>query len=426
MPALDLLDLVDDPVVQQLPARSFRLLVNLVGLAQDGPLPARDRLAWRLHLTEAALARDVAPLVAAGRVFEDGDVITLAGGAPRGRPESAPKAPPAPASQPAAEGPRIDATSPTTPTDTPAGAAAVGSRERTRAWRERKRAEKEGQGRLALFSTVTGGDAVTRHTVTGDAGDASHPVTASPHQHFQRLTSVTPTVTGVTPLHRESLSYKTLENQTQTLAREGDAVTGCDASPPRTDIAAARAAYDRFRPLYPKPASMDPRQPAEQEFLRLVLREGVDPERVIAALGPFAAQLKRDRIEARFVPSSVRWLRERRFDDLAPIVGQPPSGEAVRCAAAKPPDPWLVPVLRQLSAHIGADLTNAWFSQLSVRHQPGGVMLAAPSDFVAATIEARHAEQLRRAVAAVHGETRVMITGPCTVAPAPRQARAPP
>lgn len=410
-----LLALVDDPDLQRLPARAFRLLVNLMGLSQVGPLPDRSRLAWRLHLTAPSLDRDLAPLVAAGRVVADGDRITLV--TERVEPVSA--IAPSPTAAPGPDAGAGDQVASAAGT-----ASAAGSRARTRAWRARRRADKEGQGRLALFSVVTSpaprdvtGDGVTRHSVT-----ERH--TASPHDRNQHVRSVTPGVTGVTPSESLSLSHRTpsRQTQTQTLARERDGVTVGDASPAsppqgsRIDIAAARAAFDRFRDAYPKPPSMDPRRPAEEEFLRLVLREQVDPERIVGALAPFAEQIRRDRIEPRFVPGSARWLRERRFEDIAPAAIPPPRADTC--------DPWLTPVLERLAADLGGDVTAAWFSRLEVlRRGTDAVVLEAPSRIAAARIEEQYRDRLRAAVATVHGPLRVTVTA---AGEAPRHARAPP
>ncbi|WP_146604514.1 DnaA N-terminal domain-containing protein [Rhodoplanes roseus] len=397
----NLLALIDDPVVQRLPPRAFRLLVNLMGLAGAGPLPDRGRLAWRLHLTESALARDLAPLVAAGRVEEVRDRVVLVEFAS--------------CSSPSAQEATATAVSPAPKSSTDAG-----SRERTRAWRARRRsaaATREAQPCLPLVSLVQGavGPVVTDVTacdVTRDgvtAGDASPSPQGVTREPDQGLASVTESVTGVTP-RRESLSFQTPEGrqQTQTLRREGVAVTGRDASPDPADarptgIVPARAAYERFRALYPKPSGMDPRKPAEQEFLRLVLREGIVPERIVAAVAPFAEQVRRDRVEPRYVPASARWLRERRFEDIAE--------SPAPAAAPTSSDPWLAPVIARLSREIGAGDAVAWFSRLAVvKRDPHRVTLAAPTRFVAETIEVRFADRLRAAVAAEHGVGGVGIT----------------
>lgn len=137
---------------------------------------------------------------------------------------------------------------------------------------------------------------------------------------------------GVSPASRplrESLSHENPGRKSLTLARASYAVTAGDASHARSrsavgliDVSGARADFERAE--YPKPAGMDPRRPAEQEFLLLVLCDGVDAKLILAAVALFAEQLRRDRIEPRFVSTTARGLRERRFEDIV-WAGAPPA-----------------------------------------------------------------------------------------------------
>lgn len=413
--------MVDDPVAQRLPPRAFRLLVNLMAMAAAAPLPDRGRLGWRLHLSPGALARDLAPLVAAGLAAEAGARIELV------RDLRCPATAPI---QPGGAAVTHDESA-ATHDESPSVRRDEGSRQRTRAWRARRRAAATEQPRLPLFSVVAaapgaGGDTVTGCDVTGDAvtrGDASPPSPGVTHERNQTLVGVTGDASRVTHPAPQSL-FKTpdLKKETQTLARDGDAVTR-DASPVTSPIAAARAAYDRFRPIYPKPLQNDPSKPAEQEFLKLVLRDGVDPEYILAQEAIFAEQVRRDRTESRYVPASARWLRERRFDDIA-AAARPQARTAPTAAGA---DPWLAPVLSRLEAELGADLVASWFSRLAVvRRDAVGVTLAVPTRFIADWIEAHQRERLRAACRATHGIDRVELIVDQPAAAEPRRARAPP
>jgi hypothetical protein len=99
---------------------------------------------------------------------------------------------------------------------------------------------------------------------------------------------------------------------------------GFELTPPTPRINIA-ARFESFWRVFPHRAGDDPRAPAEKPF-RAALRDGVDPDRIIAGAEAYARlRTKRDQ----YIPTAARWLKEERWQDLAPVN----SAEAKRQAA---------------------------------------------------------------------------------------------
>src|SRR5262249_37921929 len=69
---------------------------------------------------------------------------------------------------------------------------------------------------------------------------------------------------------------------------------------------------DEFWEAYPPREGIDPKKPAQEQFLHAV-RTGTDPQTIIDGAKKYAAVVKG--INPKFVPMAHRWLRERRWED---------------------------------------------------------------------------------------------------------------
>jgi hypothetical protein len=74
--------------------------------------------------------------------------------------------------------------------------------------------------------------------------------------------------------------------------------------------------FERFWRVYPhRGTHPDPIKPARAKF-EAALRLGVDPDIIIAGAERYRAYLKRQGVEARYVPQAQTWLNQERWEQL--------------------------------------------------------------------------------------------------------------
>jgi DNA-binding MarR family transcriptional regulator len=81
--------------------------------------------------------------------------------------------------------------------------------------------------------------------------------------------------------------------------------------------------FEEFWKAYPKRKGDNPKAPARKSFFALV-KQGVDPDAIIRGVKR-ATEKNRERIGTEFIPQTIKWLRDRRWEDYSdetePIAG---------------------------------------------------------------------------------------------------------
>ncbi|MDX9861644.1 MAG: hypothetical protein RBS99_12085 [Rhodospirillales bacterium] len=92
-------------------------------------------------------------------------------------------------------------------------------------------------------------------------------------------------------------------------------------------------AFDRFWSAYPHRGKLpDPKKPAREKFDRKV-RNGIDPETIIAGARRYAGLVRAENIEGRLVCMASTWLNQERWDEGA-APGQPSPAEDIEARRA--------------------------------------------------------------------------------------------
>lgn len=97
----------------------------------------------------------------------------------------------------------------------------------------------------------------------------------------------------------------------------------------------------RFWANYPKRLGSNPKKPANDK-LRVKIKAGADPERIIAGAGAYASEQQRlGKVGTEYIAQAVTWINQERWDDhlpAAPVPGAPPPPTVD--PATIPPDRW--------------------------------------------------------------------------------------
>lgn len=121
------------------------------------------------------------------------------------------------------------------------------------------------------------------------------------------------------------VGVKTTENPPQMKEEEGEERKDANASsavgkPTRSD---RDEIFERFWKSYPSRGDRaNPKSPARKVFDALI-RQGIDPESIIAGLLR-GAGYDRQKVGTEYIPQAVKWLRDRRWEDVPPLI-QPQS-----------------------------------------------------------------------------------------------------
>jgi hypothetical protein len=145
------------------------------------------------------------------------------------------------------------------------------------------------------------------------------------------------------------------------------------------------AAFDRFWAAYP-PRPVNPRARALAVFARLV-KEGEDPEALVAAAGRFAEAVNAERIRPIFVPHARTWLHGRDFEDFA-IADAP--------APAEPAQPVPEHPLAWLKDHMTTQAWASWIERLTVTGEPGAIVITAPLELTRDRVVNEYGQLIRR------------------------------
>lgn len=157
-------------------------------------------------------------------------------------------------------------------------------------------------------------------------------------------------------------------------------------------------AFARFMAAYPN-RRPNPSAPARAKFAE-ALKAGEDAEALVRAAARFAAVVKAEGIEARFVPQARRWLHQREFEDYL--------ADAPATAPADAPEPSPEHPLGWLRSMMTEAAFKAWISTLEVAAQGDGfVELVARTGFQRDRVTSDHGHHLRRR----YGEVRWRIQG---------------
>lgn len=79
---------------------------------------------------------------------------------------------------------------------------------------------------------------------------------------------------------------------------------------------AAAAEFEKFWAAYPRREGSNPKKPAAEKFLRLVL-SGINPADIIAGAKRYAEECARLRTEPKYVAQAVTWINQQRFSDYS-------------------------------------------------------------------------------------------------------------
>ncbi len=76
--------------------------------------------------------------------------------------------------------------------------------------------------------------------------------------------------------------------------------------------------FEEFWAMYPRRIGDNPKKPARTKF-DLLVRDGIDPERIVAAAEVYRMKMQAERkFDTPFVPMARTWLHQHRFEDHAP------------------------------------------------------------------------------------------------------------
>ncbi len=125
-------------------------------------------------------------------------------------------------------------------------------------------------------------------------------------------------------------------------------------------------AFERFWAAYPRRPD-NPKAPARLLFERRV-REGADPEAIVAAACAYAVAVAGRKIDPIFVPHARTWLSQRRWEDYLP--------QDVP-ASAETPQPTPEHPLDWLREEMAPDTWAAWIEPLQLTTEYGRVVIVA-------------------------------------------------
>jgi hypothetical protein len=136
-------------------------------------------------------------------------------------------------------------------------------------------------------------------------------------------------------------------------------------------------AFGRFWDAYPvRPEN--PKAAAREVFCRRV-REGADPEEIVAAAGRYAAYVKQAGKESHFIPHARTWLSQRRWEDFS----APAPAAPAEAAPSAHPLAWMIPLICE-------DPWKSWIEPLRVEDgEP--VRIIARTAFAADRVRSRWA-----------------------------------
>jgi hypothetical protein len=208
---------------------------------------------------------------------------------------------------------------------------------------------------------------------------------------------------------------------------ESDSESKISTSSPRTARGGEREKFGDFCRKYPdrdRPLNPD----TTWQAWRQALREGADPDAIVACLERFAeAERRAGRVGTRYVPTAERFLREGRWKGYPAPAARPQGHQApAEGQAAAPVDPRWAAVCHRLVGVLGADVVAAWFGKLKLVSIEGGVArLVAPTRFLRGYLETNYAPAMLAAFRAEDDAiTRVEVLEPSQVAAAAPSAPA--
>ncbi len=299
--------------------------------------------------------------------------------------------------------------------------------------KRRSRARKSAQLRLPLVGgAIPGGKnrrvTAARHNVTKnvtprDSSAAQSEISQSVQcEENQPVTK--PSVTGVTKSENGLYIYNNnyLQKEEDIYTADVTRHAARRDSRRKTIPPPVQAVIDHCLPKrWPPRKGENPKREAIEALTEAWLPDD-DPQVVIAAFERWRASAATvDLQNTPHIPQAKTWFGKRRWEDWLPAADPPrkEASPAIRAPPAIDPiDTATVNDLRWLkfselvSAAIGPEHWQSWFSRLVPREVEHGVLrIAAPTRFVATYVESHYGSHVRSAAGAAYGTERVFITG---------------
>ena len=153
----------------------------------------------------------------------------------------------------------------------------------------------------------------------GDKGNLYHIVN---WEKYQFVSDTDPTSHERQKRYREKRKSNALVTRTDT-----DTDTDTDTEKKKEYIGRSQATrptpneekFEEFWKAYPKRKGANPKAPARKAFFAFV-KAGIDPGLITAGVRR-CAEADRDKIGTEYIPQSIKWLRDRRWEDYAVIAG---------------------------------------------------------------------------------------------------------
>ena len=429
--------ILTDPRLDSLDAETFRAFTRLACFVAQGGALDLAAAEKESRLGPLATARMLAALADAGLITEDsqgrlrlgdGSMSRFSASNEDEKSDTAPRTPPPPADGNVVAMPEPEKRRPMT------------RAERQRRCRARKR-ERAREQQLSFKFLIEGG---------GVRGSKDRPVTAARHDVTKSaVTSVTknvtrrdisaaqseisqsdqcgenpdvtkPAVTGVTNAENRPYIYSSSKE-----LREDKYTADVTRHAARRDSRSRRrpsdfppdilAVVDHCLPRWPPRQTENPSHKA-RIALESVWGADDNPQAVIAAFDRWSVSPATNKIKnTDFVPQAATWFRERRWEDWPPAAVPPPRKVSSPAPVIDPEaaaDPRWRQFAELVSAAIGADQWESWFSRLApIGDQDGVLRIAAATRFGATHVENNFGSQVRAAARAAYGAERVMVTG---------------
>lgn len=148
-------------------------------------------------------------------------------------------------------------------------------------------------------------------------------------------------------------------------------------------------AFQRFWREYP-PRRPNPKALAEHEFAKAA-KDGFEPEQLVRAAAAYAAECRRLKAEAAYIPHARTFLAQRRFLDYLDG-GEAPPESAVETMRELQGDPRL----KALACEMGQVEYDTWIAPLALEARGRQVAIVAPSAMHRDWVRNRYGDLLRR------------------------------
>ena len=162
---------------------------------------------------------------------------------------------------------------------------------------------------------------------------------------------------------------------------------------------AEAALFGQFWAAYPL-RPLNPRRPAEVEFAR-ALEAGHTGEALVAAAAAFARQVAAEGVAPTYRPHARTWLAQQRYLDFLPAEGGVSGAVSGGGAGAVSGGGTAHPLWPRFRGLLSPELFASWIAPLGILALPeGGLLIRAPSRFVADRVRSLHAATIERAMGA--------------------------